>query len=37
VDIDEKDEVHLDITPSPKKESRASRSEPTEPEEATAD
>jgi len=26
----------LDITPNPKKESRTSRSEPTEPEEATA-
>jgi ATP-dependent Clp protease ATP-binding subunit ClpA len=37
VDIDDKDEVLLDITPNPKKESRASRSEPTEPEEATAD
>jgi ATP-dependent Clp protease ATP-binding subunit ClpA len=37
VDIDGKDEVLLDITPNPKKESRASRSEPTEPEEATAD
>ena len=36
VDIDDKDEVLLDITPNPKKESRASRSEPTEPEEATA-
>jgi ATP-dependent Clp protease ATP-binding subunit ClpA len=36
VDIDDKDEVLLDITPTPKKESRASRSEPTEPEEATA-
>jgi ATP-dependent Clp protease ATP-binding subunit ClpA len=28
--------VQLDITANPKKESRASRSEPTEPEEATA-
>ena len=37
VDMDDKDEVLLDITPNPKKESRASRSEPTEPEEATAD
>jgi ATP-dependent Clp protease ATP-binding subunit ClpA len=37
VDIDEKNEVRLDITPNPKKESRASRSEPAEPEEATAD
>ena len=37
VDIDDKDEVLLDITPNPKKESRASRSEPTEPQEATAD
>ena len=36
VDIDDKDEVQLDITPNPKKESRASRSEPAEPEEATA-
>jgi len=36
VDIDDKDEVLLDITPNPKKESRASRSEPAEPEEATA-
>ena len=36
VDIDDKDEVLLDITPNPKKESRSSRSEPTEPEEATA-
>jgi ATP-dependent Clp protease ATP-binding subunit ClpA len=36
VDIDDKDEVLLDITPNPKKESRATRSEPTEPEEATA-
>jgi ATP-dependent Clp protease ATP-binding subunit ClpA len=36
VDIDDKDEVLLDITANPKKESRASRSEPAEPEEATA-
>ena len=36
VDIDDKNEVQLDITPTPKKDSRASRSEPTEPEEATA-
>jgi ATP-dependent Clp protease ATP-binding subunit ClpA len=36
VDIDDKDEVQLDITPNPKKESRASRSEPAEPQEATA-
>ena len=37
VDIDDKDEVLLDIQPLPKKESKASKSEPTEPEEATAD
>jgi ATP-dependent Clp protease ATP-binding subunit ClpA len=36
VDLDEKDEVLLDIQPLPKKEGRASRSEPAEPEEATA-
>jgi ATP-dependent Clp protease ATP-binding subunit ClpA len=36
VDIDDKDEVLLDITPMTKKESRASRVEPTEPEEAAA-
>jgi len=36
VDMDDKDEVLLDITPNPKKESRVSRSEPAEPEEATA-
>jgi ATP-dependent Clp protease ATP-binding subunit ClpA len=36
VDIDEKDEVLLDIQPLPKKESRASKSEPAEPEEAEA-
>jgi ATP-dependent Clp protease ATP-binding subunit ClpA len=36
VDIDAKDEVLLDITANPKKETRASRSEPTEPEEVTA-
>jgi ATP-dependent Clp protease ATP-binding subunit ClpA len=36
VDIDSKDEVLLDITPNPKKDRRASRSEPAEPEEATA-
>ncbi|MEY4693739.1 MAG: ATP-dependent Clp protease ATP-binding subunit ClpA, partial [Pseudomonadota bacterium] len=36
VDIDDKSEVQLDITPNPKKEGRASRSEPAEPEEATA-
>ena len=38
VDLDEKDEVLLDITPLPKKEGRSAKSEPTEPEEeATAD
>eukprot|EP01030_Chromulinospumella_sphaerica_P001111 gene1111-1086_t len=36
VDIDDKDEVLLDIMPNPKKDSRSSRSEPAEPEEATA-
>jgi ATP-dependent Clp protease ATP-binding subunit ClpA len=36
VDIDANAEVLLDITPSPKKDSRSSRSEPAEPEEATA-
>jgi ATP-dependent Clp protease ATP-binding subunit ClpA len=36
VDINDKDEVQLDITPLPKKEGRASRVEPTEPEEAAA-
>jgi ATP-dependent Clp protease ATP-binding subunit ClpA len=36
VDIDDKDEVLLDIIPMTKKESRASRVEPTEPEEAAA-
>jgi ATP-dependent Clp protease ATP-binding subunit ClpA len=36
VDIDAKDEVLLDITANSKKETRASRSEPTEPEEVTA-
>jgi ATP-dependent Clp protease ATP-binding subunit ClpA len=36
VDIDDKNEVKLDITPTPKKDSRASRAEPAEPEEATA-
>ena len=38
VDIDDKDEVLLDITPLPKKESKAAKSETAEPEEeATAD
>jgi len=36
VDLDEKDEVLLDITPLPKKEGRSARSEPAEPEEETA-
>jgi len=36
VDIDDKEEVLLDIQPLPKKESRASKSEPAEPEEAEA-
>jgi ATP-dependent Clp protease ATP-binding subunit ClpA len=36
VDLDDKDEVLLDITPLPKKESRTSRAEPAEPEEAAA-
>ena len=36
VGLDEKDEVQLDIQPLPKKESRASKSEPAEPEEAEA-
>ena len=36
VDIDDKDEVLLDIQPLPKKESRAAKAEPTEPEEAAA-
>ncbi len=36
VDMDAKDEVLLDISAHPKKEGRASKSEPTEPEEATA-
>jgi len=36
VGLDEKDEVQLDIQPFPKKESRASKSEPAEPEEAEA-
>jgi ATP-dependent Clp protease ATP-binding subunit ClpA len=35
VDLDDKDEVLLDITPLPKKEGRNSKSEPHEPEEAT--
>jgi ATP-dependent Clp protease ATP-binding subunit ClpA len=36
VDLDDKDEVLLDITPLPKKESRSARAEPAEPEEAAA-
>jgi ATP-dependent Clp protease ATP-binding subunit ClpA len=36
VDLDDKSEVLLDITPLPKKDSRATKSEPTEPEEAQA-
>jgi len=36
VDIDDKDEVLLDIHPLPKKEGRAPRAEPAEPEQATA-
>ena len=36
VDVDDKGEVVLDITPLPKKDTRASKSEPTEPEEAAA-
>jgi ATP-dependent Clp protease ATP-binding subunit ClpA len=36
VDLDDKDEVLLDIQPLPKKEGRNSKSEPHEPEEATA-
>jgi len=36
VDLDDKGEVLLDITPLPKKDSRAAKSEPTEPEEAKA-
>jgi ATP-dependent Clp protease ATP-binding subunit ClpA len=36
VDIDDKEEVLLDIQPLPKKEGRNSKSEPHEPEEATA-
>jgi ATP-dependent Clp protease ATP-binding subunit ClpA len=36
VDLDDKDEVVLDITALPKKD-RLARSEPAEPEEATAD
>ncbi|MFM8576142.1 MAG: ATP-dependent Clp protease ATP-binding subunit ClpA [Limnohabitans sp.] len=35
VDLDDKDEVLLDITPLPKKEGRAARSEPAEPEDQT--
>jgi len=37
VDIDDKEEVLLDIHPLPKKEGKASRAEPAEPEQATAD
>ncbi|MDI9232654.1 ATP-dependent Clp protease ATP-binding subunit ClpA [Limnohabitans lacus] len=36
VDLDDMDEVLLDITPLPKKESRSARAEPAEPEEAAA-
>jgi len=36
VDIDDKGETVLEITPLPKKDARASKSEPTEPEEAAA-
>ncbi|MGY8903966.1 MAG: ATP-dependent Clp protease ATP-binding subunit ClpA [Burkholderiales bacterium] len=36
VDLDDKQEVLLDITPLPKKEGKAAKSEPTEPEEAAA-
>ena len=36
VDLDDKDEVTLDIQPLPKKDSKASKSEPAEPEEAQA-
>ncbi|MBK6650908.1 MAG: ATP-dependent Clp protease ATP-binding subunit ClpA [Betaproteobacteria bacterium] len=36
VDLDDKDEVLLDIQPLPKKESKAAKAEPTEPEEAAA-
>jgi ATP-dependent Clp protease ATP-binding subunit ClpA len=36
VDINDKDEVQLDITPLPKKEGRATRAEPAEPQEAAA-
>ena len=35
VDLDDKDEVLLDITPLPKKDSRSAKSEPAEPEEET--
>ena len=34
VDLDDKDEVVLDIQPLPKKDGKAGRTEPTEPEEA---
>jgi ATP-dependent Clp protease ATP-binding subunit ClpA len=36
VSLDDKEEVQLDIQPLPKKESRSSKSEPAEPEEAEA-
>jgi ATP-dependent Clp protease ATP-binding subunit ClpA len=36
VDLDDKDEVLLDITPLPKKEGKLAKSEPAEPEEETA-
>ena len=36
VDLDDKDEVILDIQPLPKKDTKASKSEPAEPEEAQA-
>jgi len=35
VDLDDKDEVLLDITPAPRKDSRSAKSEPAEPEEET--
>ena len=36
VDINDKDEVQLDITPLPKKEGRSSKAEPAEPEQEAA-
>jgi len=36
VSLDDKQEVFLDIQPLPKKDAKASKSEPTEPEEAQA-